>query len=294
MNILITGVNGLLGYEVAKLLCNNPDHTIYGLARTSQLVQAENYKHIRTDLQQAEFITLLPQKLDAVFHFAQSEKFRNFPQSALEVFDTNTVSTLKLLEYARQAGAGKFIYASSGGVYGNKDIGFTEDSPVMGNGELGFYLSTKLCSEILADNYSVFFDVIQLRFFFVYGERQNKTMLIPRLVNSVLNRIPIILAGTGGIKINPVYVVDAAHAVVNTLKLSHSDKINIGGTEDLSIKEIAETISAKTGIEPIFEYTDSEPKNLIGDIQKMKHILFTPAINFEMGVDKLIKSISHE
>ena len=36
----------------------------------------------------------------------------------------------------------------------------------------GFYISSKLCSEVLADNYKQFMDVIILRLFFVYGKKQ--------------------------------------------------------------------------------------------------------------------------
>ncbi len=288
MNILITGVNGLLGMELAKVLCNGADHFVYGLSRSVPLIHSHNYKHIQADLGQPDFLGQLPRKLDAIVHLAQSEKFRDFPAAAPEVFNVNTLSTLKLLDYARVAGVKNFIYASSGGVYGNKDIGFTEDSPVMGNGDLGFYLSTKLCSEIITDNYSVFFNVVQLRFFFVYGERQHKGMLIPRLLNSVMSSTPIMLTGSEGIKINPIYVSDAAKAVQKALNINHSDKINVGGSQSLSIKQIADVMSQKLGIDPVFNRVEGGPKNLIGDIRKMKRELHDPEISFDKGIEKLI------
>lgn len=293
MNILITGVNGLIGFELAKRLCLNTSDTIYGLSRSAPLIAEKNYKHISLDVEEAHFSNQLPNSVDVLIHLAQSEKFRNFPDSAIDVFKVNSLSTLLLLDYSRKSGVKKFIYASSGGVYGNKDVGFTEDSPVMGTGDLGFYLSTKLCSEILTDNYVGFFNIIQLRFFFVYGERQNKSMLIPRLFNSVKNNMPVVLTGDEGIMINPLYVSDAAKAVEAAIKLNHSDKINIGGTEHLSIKQIAEIISKQTGTMPVFEYVKGETKSLIGDITKMKNMLCVPEVSFEKGIHKL-NTIIHE
>jgi UDP-glucose 4-epimerase len=288
MRILITGVNGLLGKELARLLCKDNECFIFGLSRSEAIIELENYHHIQFDLNNSNFINKLPNQLDVIIHLAQSEKFRDFPSSALEIFNINTISTLKLLDFGRTIGLKKFIYASSGGVYGNKDVGFSEDSPVISTGDLGFYLSSKLCSEILADNYSDFFNVIQLRFFFMYGENQNKNMLIPRLLNSIINKKSIQLTGKGGITINPIYVSDAAKTVEKVLKLDRSDKINIGGIENLSLKQIAEIISSKVNAQPIFEYIDKETKSLIGDIKKMKKELYTPKIMFEKGIEKLI------
>ncbi len=288
MKILITGVSGLLGNELAKLLCEDKTNSVYGLSRSAAKLNFPNYTHITVDLNTNGFTDSLPKDINAIIHLAQSEKFRDFPASAEEIFNVNTLSTLKLLDFGRTVGINRFIYASSGGVYGNKDVGFTEESPVMGNGDLGFYLSSKLCAEILADNYSEFFHVVQLRFFFMYGERQNKGMLIPRLLNSVVNKIPITLAGENGIVINPVYIGDAAQAVCKALLIDHSDKINVGGTENISLKQIATTIGSKVKIDPIFEHSKNEAKNLIGDITKMKKMLHVPQTTFEKGIEKLI------
>ncbi|HEY1037803.1 MAG TPA: NAD(P)-dependent oxidoreductase [Bacteroidia bacterium] len=291
MKILITGVNGLLGHELAQLMCSDKGNHVYGLSRSEQKVNADNYTHIPCDLNAEDFVTRLPGQVDAVVHLAQSEKFRDFPAASIDVFNVNTLSTLRLLDYARKANSKTFVYASSGGVYGNKDIGFTEDSPILGTGDLGFYLSSKLCSEIIADNYTSFFNVVQLRFFFVFGPRQNKSMLIPRLISSVQNKNEITLSGQEGITINPIYVSDAAMAVKKALALDHSDKINIAGTSNLSLRRIGEIIAAKLGTDPVFRHDTNEPKNLIGDIQKMKKLLFVPEVSFEQGIDNMIKSL---
>lgn len=282
-NILITGSNGLIGQELMEMLKQSESYRIFGAGRSNNGGKSDIFLDLSTDWSD----DILPKRMDVIIHLAQSEKFRDFPESATEVFQVNTVSTLKLLEYARKSGAKKFIYASSGGVYGNSDTGFNEDSPLKPNKDLGFYLTTKFSSELIVGNYASYFDINILRFFFVFGEKQRKNMLIPRLIDSVRNDKPITLQGKDGIKINPVYVNDAASAIIKVVGSKGSFNVNIGGLEILSIKQISDTIGRLLGKLPVFEYQGTEAKNLIGDISKMKE-MYTPSTSFEQAIKKMI------
>lgn len=283
-HILITGCNGLIGEALIEQLQDKALFKIYGVSRSANT----KLSTFELDLSREWSDDILPEKIDVVIHLAQSEKFRDFPDSSIDVFNVNTTSTLKLLEYARKVGVKKFIYASSGGVYGNSDIGFTEESPLKPNKDLGFYLTTKFCSELLVGNYTSFFDINILRFFFVYGKKQKKNMLIPRLIEAVKNKNSIKLQGEEGIKINPVYVDDAAKAIIEIMKKEGSFNVNIGGTEILSIKCIGEIIGNQLNKTPLFEYQDIEAKNLIGDISKMNNLLGEPQITFAEGIKRML------
>ena len=76
-------------------------------------------KAVVVDLSSDWKISELPTKIDVIYHLAQSDKFRDFPAGAPDVFQVNINSTAKLLDYAKKTGVKSFIYASSGGVYGN-------------------------------------------------------------------------------------------------------------------------------------------------------------------------------
>ena len=286
MNILITGSNGLIGHELVNTL--KTIHEVYVLSRT-QHGNIDGVVYINIDLASNWDNKKLPDSIDIVYHLAQSEHFREFPEKSIEIFNVNTSSTLKLLEYARKANCKQFIYASSGGVYGNAETGFVEDRPLVNKGNLGFYLSTKFCSELLVENYNGFFDIVITRFFFVYGERQDKSMLIPRLIENIKNGNEISLQGNEGIKINPIYVTDASKALSQMIALSKGNyKFNIGGNEILSLREICETIGELIGKAPKFKILKEEPKNLIGDISKMKEMLTTPVTSINSGVSSLL------
>ena len=72
-------------------------------------------------------------------------------------------------------------------------------------------------------------------------------MLIPRLVNRVLNDQEITLDGPNGLKVNPIHVDDAAEAVKAAINLKGSHVINVAGNETLSLKDIVDIIGTNTG-----------------------------------------------
>ena len=277
--ILITGGSGLIGYEIIEHFSKSDKYEIYTTVRNNFTFSSNrNINIIYLDLSEPNFIEKLPKKIDIIFHFAQSEFFRNFPQNAISLYKVNTLSTLYLLDYARNSGCSKFIYASTGGIYGFGENIFSEDHNVIFHNEIGFYQTSKLNSEVLVENYGKYFSTIILRFFFVYGKRQRSDMLIPRLIAKVNNNENIILNGEEGIKINPIYIDDAVSAILNCLNLIGNYKINIAGNEVLSIKEITKIIGVHLNKNPNYEIIHSEiNKDLIANINKMKNLLkYTP------------------
>lgn len=287
---MVTGAAGLIGSHLTGRLAS--DWEVVGVSRTPLMAPV---RHVPIDLSARWSPDLLPAKTDAVVHLAQSEHFRNFPGRAPEVFQVNTASTLQLLDYAYRAGAKTFILASSGGIYGHGEQEFTEDMVTPPQGDLGFYLGTKLCSEVLAENYVPYMNVIVLRFFFVYGPGQRKHMLVPRLIASVRDGAPITLQGPEGIRINPIHVSDAAEAIRRALDLSGSHKINVAGPEVLSMRDIGRIIGQALGQAPVFaEQPDVAPRHLVGDIRKMAQILVPPVVKFKDGVADLLSSESYD
>ena len=289
---LVTGATGLIGSNLLPAL--ERDWEILGISRCQLKggLDSGKVQHLAVDLSQAWDTEALPPEINAVIHLAQSEHFREFPEYAVDVFQVNTMSTLRLLDYARRAGASTFVLASSGGIYGHGNQEFSEDAELPRKGDLGFYLGTKLCAEVLAESYTPLMNVMVLRFFFVYGPGQRKNMLIPRLVQAVLDGRPITLQGQSGIRINPTYVSDAVAAICRCLELEGGHKINVGGPEVLSLREIGEIIGKATGRNPEFDIQHGvEPRHLVGDVRKMTGILGAPMVRFEEGIRNYISSL---
>lgn len=280
--ILITGAGGLIGSHVVQQLKEKNEIYTISSAGTGD-------HNIAIDFSKDWDASVLPGGIDTIIHLAQSEHFREFPEKALDIFTTNTLSTLKLADYAQRTGVKKMIFASSAGIYGNSSEPFRESKEIVYKKELGFYLGTKHCAEVILDNYTNFFDVIQLRFFFVYGKGQRASMFIPRLVNNIKSGTPITLQGANGITANPTHVSDAVNAIEAALTTQGSHKVNIAGPEVLTLRKIGETIGELTGKAPQF-ITDeaAKPNDLIGDISLMSELLAAPRTDFKTGVKELI------
>lgn len=290
-NCLITGVNGLIGSNLANALLEN-NWQVFGVGRRSSALN-EKIKYTELDLSREWSDAKLPSSVEAVIHLAQSPHYRDFPNSAESLFNVNTVSTLRLLDYARKVNAKTFILASSGGVYEESDEYLTEDNHKVisfAKHNSNFYVASKVCSEIISESYASLLNIVTLRFFFVYGQPQMQSMLIPRLIHSVANDIPITLQGSEGLKINPTYVDDAVKAIQTGLELNESHTINIAGPEVLSLKEISEIIGKHLNKKPIYQTNEDSPKKLIGDTRKMSDLLMAPTTQFATGLKYMLSS----
>jgi len=288
----ITGATGLIGKQVLSNLKETWE--VFGLVRKPEENGSGHLRAISCDLAKDWSTDAFPDRVEAVIHLAQSQHYREFPAQSDDIFRVNVSSTHRLLDYAHRAHAETFVLASSGGIYGYGDEPFQEESPISGRGDLGFYLGTKLCSEILADAYTSFMNVIILRFFFVYGPGQRNDRLVPRLITAVKEESPIVLYGEDGMKMNPIYVMDAANAVCRALELRGSHKINVAGFEVKTLKEIGRQIGAVLGREPIFDIQrQNQPHHLVGATQKMCRLLGQPQVRFEKGISACIEGVQH-
>lgn len=284
--VLVTGGNGLLGRLAVAALTF--EHDVHALVHSFPRNPIDNVHYHVLDLSTSWDIDILPSSIDTIIHLAQSGHFREFPEKALDVFRVNIDSTARLLDYARKNGVKRFIYASSGGIYGAGSQPFHENSPISPYGSLGYYLGSKLCGEVLVGNYAQYMIVVILRFFFLYGAGQKRFMLIPRLFDCVREGRPVLLQGKNGIRITPTHVCDARDALIQCIHFQESRTLNISGPEVLTIREIADIMGECLHKRPVFESKPGKPEDYVANIESMKQLLGAPRIHFKEGIRSLI------
>ena len=286
--IVLTGGTGLLGARVLALL--SARHEVHALVRVTPQYPSAGVHYHRVNLSDSWSTDDMPPDVDAIIHLAQSQHAKEYADCAMDIFSVNTGSTAKLLHYAVKAGARHFILASTGGLYGAQPEPITESTRIEPpRGKLKYYFSTKHAAELLADAYAENLTVLRLRPFFIYGPGQRETMLIPRLIDSVRNRRPIMLQGDAGITINPIHVDDAAAAVEAGLDVAESRAINVAGPAAISLREIAERIGAGLGVEPVYDIECKRSECIVADITEMRNFLVTPTIAFATGVLSVLR-----
>ena len=277
MRILITGANGLLGRRLIDLSIKK-GWQVYGIVHKAGEEKEQLWQKINLNLKEQWADESLPKKIDVIVHLAQSNYFRDFPNHADDLFGVNIASTFRLLQYARSAGANQFIYASTGGIYTPSSEQLREDSPIQKFENLGPYFGSKLCSEVIVQNYAPFLNTTILRPFFIYGPGQKRNAHLPRIFDFIKNNRPIQLQGRFGISINPVHVVDAAKAVIASVRNNFVSVVNIAGPEVLNMSQIAEGFAKYLQKENQFCKISEKNCNLVADISLMSEKLHKPTI----------------
>lgn len=291
MNYLVVGAGGLLGLELVKEILSDDQNYVFTVTRKALNINHQRHQNIISDVKDFDFQRLRNSRIDVIYYVAQSNNFRDFPKNTIDVFDVNIKAPLEFINWATQNKVKSFIYTSSGGIY-DEDIKLHEEANIKVENNLGFYLNSKLCAEIMLSNYKELFEgLIILRPFFIYGKRQKAGMLIPRLISMIKNESQISIDGESGIRLNPIYVEDAAKATYRASQLMGYHKINLAGKEEFTLREVLVLISESLNKKLQLHTKNTKPRNLVGDITKMRTNLHDPIVNFKEGISHLINSI---
>jgi UDP-glucuronate 4-epimerase len=280
VRVLVTGATGFTGQAVVRDLVERGD-TVYALRRPGAGLP-DGVEPVDQDLT-APLGDGLPDAIDGVVHLAQSRRYREFPDGATEVFEVNANATVRLLAWARAAGAGSFVYASSGAIYapGPEPVRET-DAPAPGN----FYAVSKLAGELACEQFRGELRAHVLRFFFIYGPGQ-ENMFIPGVVGRIRDGQEVALAGEDGIRVNPVYVDDAARAVIGTLDAPESLTLNVAGPDTVSLRELSELAGEQIGREPRYTVGDPRP-DVLASIDALRDAGLAPEVSFAEGLRRTV------
>ncbi len=154
--------------------------------------------------------------VDIVLHQAALGSVPRSIEQPLRSFAANVDGFVKILDAARRAGVGRFVYASSSSVYGDHEaLPKVEDR--VGR-VLSPYAATKAADELFADTWARVYGMtcVGLRYFNVFGPRQDPdgayAAVVPRWVSSLLSGEPVWINGDGLTSRDFCYVANAVQA----------------------------------------------------------------------------------
>ena len=273
MKVLLTGCAGFIGSHTAEALVA-AGHSVRGVdaftdyydparkrANVAGLHGHPSFELVEADLAVADADALL-EGVDAVAHLAGQPGVRASWDTGFAVYvDRNVVATQRLLEAARRAGTGRFVYASSSSVYGDAESFPTPEDVVPR--PVSPYGVTKLAGEHLVSLYGTNFGLptLSLRYFTVYGPRQRPDMAIWRMADAALGGGPFPLYGDGTAARSFTYVADVAAANLAALdaEVPPGTVVNLSGSETVDVQALLQLVGEAAGAPVPVEQREAEP-----------------------------------
>ena len=147
MNILVTGACGFIGSKVAEFLSDYAQVTTIDNCSTGCISNLpKNTIFIEGDCQNSKTIERLGGKdFDIILHIAGQSSGEISFEDPIYDLQTNTQSTLMLLDYALKHKCRKFVFASTMSVYGDGHMDAVSEGSVLN--PKSFYAIGKMASE---------------------------------------------------------------------------------------------------------------------------------------------------
>jgi UDP-glucose 4-epimerase len=290
MRVAITGGCGFIGSHVVDHLLR-VGHQVSVIDISSRWINpAAEYR--RADLFDSDALSAAVAGADAVFHLAGAADVNDVAADPVRAVRLNVEGTARVLEATRQAGAGRFLLASTVWVYGAA-VGMgelTEEAPVDLRNPGHVYVATKLSAEMLVHSYREMYgqQYTILRYGIPYGPRMREALVVARFVRAALNNQPITIAGTGEQQRNYVYVEDLADAHVRALTPPAADQtLALEGGTPVSVREIADTVCSLVRPVPVrhtqARAADYQGVSISGRLAK-ELLDWSPVTSFATGV----------
>ena len=274
MNFLITGGAGFIGGHLTERLLKAGhqvtviDNYSTGSPRNLQAVRScSQLRVIEKDILESSELEELIEKSDCIYHLAAAVGVELVVHDPVRTIRTNVEGSAKVLELAARYRR-RVILASTSEVYGKSSHeSFNENDDLLigcPTRSRWSYACSKLLDEfyLMAYHRNMGLPGTVVRFFNTVGPRQTGQygMVVPRFVKAALEGQPLKVYGSGGQSRCFCHVFDTVRALVALADCQESiGRIyNIGSTEVVSIKELAERVIGRLNSSSQIEYIPYE------------------------------------
>jgi len=312
--VIVTGGAGFIGSNlVKKLLDLNVEKLLIiddlstgNESNISSIVSDERVQFLNSKIEDIESINELFEDYDFCYHLAAGVGVQYIMDNLSESLLTNILATHKVLE-ACQVNELPILLTSTSEVYGvaEDDVWTEETKSLIGpTTKLRWsYAASKMIDEFIA--LSLFEEgkvsPIIVRLFNIIGPNQLSKygMVVPRFIESALEDKDILIHGDGSQSRSFTWVDDVVNYLIKLAEVkAYGEVFNIGQTEEISIKNLAELIIEKTNSnsqiifkshEEVFGKAFEDPKRRTPGIDKI--IEFTgmkPTKNIEFMIENII------
>jgi len=296
MRVFITGGAGFIGSHLTDhYVAAGDEVTIldnFSTGSKSNIAHLDGkITTVNGDIRNIELIDQLTQDSDLVLHMAAALGVNTILESPLESMSTNITGSEVILNAAAKHNK-RIIIASTSEIYGKnpkQPLSETDDRVVGAPQKIRWtYSDAKAIEEAIAFalHQEKKLPVTTVRLFNTVGPRQTGRygMVVPRFVQAALKNEPITIYGDGTQSRVFCHVADAVQAIATMAKTESTigEVYNVGGTGEVTIKQLAEQVLEVTGSKSEITYTaysDAYPAGFediqrrVPDISKIKNAI---------------------
>jgi UDP-glucose 4-epimerase len=269
MRVFITGGAGFIGSHLADhYLAAGDKVTIldnFSTGSKTNIVHLEGkVTTVDGDIRNIEVAESLTKDTDLVLHMAAALGVNTILESPLESMSTNITGSEVVLKAAAKFNK-RIIIASTSEIYGKnpkQPLSETDDRVVGAPQKIRWtYSDAKAIEEAMAFalHQEKKLPVTTVRLFNTVGPRQTGRygMVVPRFVHAAVKNEPITIYGDGTQSRVFCHVADAVQAIATMAATDSTigDVYNVGGTGEVTIKQLAEQVLASTGSQSQITYT---------------------------------------
>jgi UDP-glucose 4-epimerase len=306
MKVIVTGGCGFIGSNLTEELIKEhyvvviDDLSTGRIENIQNLQNNENFEFVEGSITDLNLVKQIFEGADCIFHQAAIPSVQRSVENPIATNEANIKGTLNVLIAARDCGVKKVVYASSSSVYGDTpELPKRED---MKPNPLSPYAVSKLTGEYYCKVFSDIYGIktICLRYFNVYGPKQDPTSeyaaVIPRFINRVLNNQPPVIYGDGDQTRDFTFVGDVVKANILAMEKNVEGVFNIACGRRISINELANKIMEIMSVKlnPVYDKPrPGDVRHSLADISLARQKLgYVPEYNLEKGLEVTIRWFS--
>lgn len=303
VKVLVTGGSGFIGGHTCEGLLNQC-HQVRVLDNfaTGRRLNTEHLlgrlELVEGDISDLNQIRNACSDIDTVLHLAAIPSVPRSVQDPVTSNGANIDGTLNVLVAARDAGIRRVVLASSSSVYGAAtEFPLRETLPRI---PLSPYAVTKAAGEMYGEAFTRVYgmEVVSLRYFNVFGPRQNPNAqyaaVIPAFINRMLKGQRPIIYGDGTQQRDFTYIANVAHANICALTAPSpiTGIFNIACGGSVSLLDLMTELNniLDTNIEPDFQSarTGDLPRSFADITRAQKKLNYSPGVSWRDGLTRTV------
>lgn len=313
--VMVTGANGFIPTYIVETLLTIGDVNVVAVVRNKEKAEKKfahhkSNKNLKLVIHDISEPFDYDEKLDYIIHAASQASPKYYGIDPVGTLKANTLGTAYLLELAKKNNVKKFLFVSSGEVYGvirenTPEIKETYTGDVDITNVRSCYAESKRMGENMCVCYShqYGFPVNMIRLSHTYGGgvQLDDGRVFGDFVKNILNNENIVLNSDGSAKRSFCYITDMIRALFFVLfKGENMQAYNIASQIETSILDLANMLVSlypekNLRVEfakDVFKkgYIKSPSLRANFNIDKLKSLGWTEKIDIKTGFSRMIES----